>query len=106
MPEFPHSPVSPAELLENYLPAAIAAAPSAERIGDVSLALGVQLVGEGGGEWVLELRGGAVSVRAGSREKAAFSYVQSVADWRGALWEGRGGAVGRASAALFTHSEW
>jgi hypothetical protein len=27
--------------------------------------------------------------------------VQSVADWRGALWEGRGGAFGRASQALF-----
>jgi len=101
MPEFPRSPVSPAELLENYLPAAIANAPSAGRIGEVSVALGVQLIGEGGGEWVLDLREGAVSVRAGSREKTAFSYVQTVDDWRGALWEGRGGAVGRATAALF-----
>jgi hypothetical protein len=101
MPEFPRSPVSPAELLESYLPAALAAAPSADRIGDVSVELGVQLVGEGGGEWVLELSGGAVRVHSGSREKTAFSYVQSVADWRGALWEGRGGAVGRGAAALF-----
>ena len=101
MPEFPRSPVSPAELLENYLPAAIATAPSAGQIGDVSVSLGVQLVGQGGGEWVLDLRDGAVSVRAGSREKAAFSYVQSVEDWRGALWDGRGGAVGRAAASLF-----
>src|SRR5687768_14116976 len=101
MPEFPRSPVSPAELLESYLPAALAAAPSAGRIGDVSVELGVQLVGEGGGEWVLELSGGAVRVHSGSREKTAFSYVQSIADWRGALWEGRGGAVGRAAAALF-----
>ena len=101
MPEFPRSPVSPAELLESYLPAALAAAPSVERIGGVSVALGVALVGEGGGEWVLELNGGSVRVRADSREKAAFSYVQTVADWRGALWEGRGGAVGRGAAALF-----
>jgi hypothetical protein len=101
MPEFPRSPVSPAELLESYLPAALEAAPSVARIGGVSVALGVQLVGEGGGEWVLDLDGAAVRVRAGSREKAAFSYVQTVEDWRGALWEGRGGAVGRGAAALF-----
>src|SRR5262245_7950837 len=101
MPEFPRSPVSPAELLESYLPAALEAAPNAGRIDDVSVALGVQLVGDGGGEWVLELDGGAVRVRSDSREKTAFSYVQSVADWRGALWEGRGGAVGRGVAALF-----
>ena len=101
MPEFPRSPVSPAELLESYLPAALEAAPSVDRIGGVSVALGVQLVGEGGGEWVIDLDGGAVRVRADSREKAAFSYVQTVADWRGALWEGRGGAVGRGAAALF-----
>jgi hypothetical protein len=101
MPEFPRSPVSPAELLESYLPAALEAAPGTERIGDVSVALGVQLVGEGGGEWVLDLQGGAARVRSGSRAQAAFSYVQTVEDWRGALWEGRGGAVGRGAAALF-----
>ena len=101
MPEFPRSPVPPAELLENYLPAALDAAPTAERIGGVSVALGVQLVGDGGGEWVLDLSGGAVRVRAGSRAQAAFSYVQTVDDWRGALWEGRGGAIGRGVAALF-----
>jgi SCP-2 sterol transfer family len=101
MPEFPRSPVSPAELLESYLPAALEAAPSTDRIGDVSVALGVQLVGEGGGEWVLDLHGGAARVRSGSRAQAAFSYVQTVEDWRGALWEGRGGAVGRGAAALF-----
>jgi hypothetical protein len=101
MPEFPRSPVSPAELLESYLPAALAAVPTPARIDGVSVALGVQLVGEGGGEWVFELNAGAVRVSAGSRSKTAFSYVQTVADWRGALWEDRGGAVGRGVAALF-----
>ena len=43
----------------------------------MTVALGVQLVGEGGGEWVLDLRDGALRVRAGSREQAAFSYVQT-----------------------------
>ncbi|TMA34919.1 MAG: SCP2 sterol-binding domain-containing protein [Deltaproteobacteria bacterium] len=101
MPEFPRSPVAPAELLERYLPAAFAATPRPEQAAGVALALGVRLVGEGGGEWVLDVGAGDVRVRAGSRAETAFSYVQSVDDWRGALWEGRGGAVGRGAAALF-----
>ncbi len=101
MPEFPRAPVSPAELIEKYLPAAFAESNRPEAAASVAVALGVQLVGDGGGEWVFELSGGDVRVRAGSRAETAFSYVQSVDDWRGALWEGRGGAVGRGTAALF-----
>jgi len=101
MPEFPRAPVSPAELIEKYLPAAFAATARPEPAAGVTLALGVQLVGADGGEWVFDLRGGDVIVRPGSRADAAFSYVQTVEDWRGALWEGRGGAVGRGAAALF-----
>jgi len=101
MAEFPRAPVPPAELLEKYLPAAFEAAPRPESVAGVTLALGVQLVGEGGGEWVLDLADGDVRVRAGSRSETAFSYVQSVEDWRGALWEGRGAAIGRGAAALF-----
>jgi hypothetical protein len=101
MPEFPRSPVSPAELLENYLPAAFAATARPDYAAGVTLTLGVQLVGEQGGEWVLDLDSGDVRVRSGSRAETAFSYVQTVDDWRGALWEGRGAAVGRGAAALF-----
>jgi hypothetical protein len=101
MPEFPRSPVSPAELIEKYLPAAFAATARPEPAAALTLALGVQLLGENGGEWVLDLRGGDVFVRSGSRAETAFSYVQTVDDWRGALWEGRGGAIGRGAAALF-----
>jgi hypothetical protein len=101
MPEFPRSPVPPAELIESYLPAAFAATARSEHAAGVTVALGVQLVGEQGGEWVFDLRGGDVRVRPGSRAETAFSYVQTVDDWRGALWEGRGAAVGRGAAALF-----
>jgi len=101
MREFPRSPISPAELLEQYLPAAFAASTRPAYAADLSLALGVRLVGAGGGEWVLDLRGGDVRVRAGSRAQTAFTYSQSVEDWRGALWEGRGAALGRGAAALF-----
>jgi hypothetical protein len=99
MPEFPRSPVAPAELIEKYLPAALAETPRTAPA--VKIALGVQLLGEGGGEWVFDVNGGDVAIRPGSRAGTAFSYVQTVDDWRGALWEGRGGAIGRGAAALF-----
>jgi len=101
MPEFPSIPVSPAELLEDYLPAALAEVDPPEAARAVDLQLGVRLEGAGGGEWVVEARGGRFRVRSGSRADAAFSFVQSVDDWRGALWEGRGGAVGQALSGIF-----
>jgi hypothetical protein len=101
MADFPRAPVSPAELLENYLPAAFAESVRADAIAGVAVSLGVRIVGEQGGEWVIDLRDGALRVQRGARDQTAFTYVQSIGDWRGALWEGSGGAVGRAIAALF-----
>jgi hypothetical protein len=103
-PAFPATPVSPRELLEEWLPQAFAAAgvpPGAEAL-DVKL--GIRLEGEGGGEWVFHLDHGRVHVARGPRDEAAFSYVQSVEDWRGALWEGRGGAIGEGAARFFQPS--
>jgi hypothetical protein len=101
MSVFPASPVPPAELLEQWLPKAFAEAdlPAEARASDVRL--GVRLEGAGGGEWVLQVEGGALRVLASPRDDTAFTFVQSVDDWRGALWEGRGGAIGRAAAGLF-----
>jgi hypothetical protein len=47
-------------------------------------------------KWVLDLTEERCACARARAEKTAFSYVQTVADWRGALWEGRGGAVGAA----------
>jgi hypothetical protein len=101
MPEFPPAPLSPQEFIENWLPKAFAEAELPPGSDQVDVQLGVKLEGDGGGEWVFRIQGGQVSVAAGSREDTAFTYVQSVDDWRGALWEGRGGAIGSQSAALF-----
>jgi hypothetical protein len=101
MAEFPAKPVSPRELLEEWLPQAFAAVglpPGAEHL-DVKL--GIRLEGEGGGEWLFHLEHGRVRVAREPRDEAAFSYVQSVEDWRAALWEGRGGAIGQAAARFF-----
>ena len=101
MAEFPSSPLPPKKFLEEWLPSAFAEAelPPEARSADVQL--GLALVGDGGGEWLFEVKGGRLSVTPGSRADAAFTVVQSVSDWRGALWEGRGGAIGRQSLAMF-----
>jgi hypothetical protein len=101
MPEFPPAPLSPQEFIENWLPKAFAEAELPPGSDQVDVQLGVKLEGDGGGEWVFQIQSGQMSVASGSREDTAFTYVQSVDDWRGALWEGRGGAIGSQSAALF-----
>ncbi len=101
MPEFPSAPVAPAEFIEGWLPKAFAEAPVPDAAKDLDVALGLLLDGEGGGEWVLRIRDGVVVVSAESRSEAGFTFVQSVDDWRGALWEGRGGAMGQGAASLF-----
>jgi len=101
MAEFPASPLSPSEFFEKFLPEALASAELSDEVKAVELKLGVKLEGDDGGEWLFVLTGGQLSVRPGSREEAAFTVVQTVADWRGALWEGRGGAIGKQASAVF-----
>jgi len=100
-PIFPTAPVAPAELLDVYLPEALAAFAEIEGAEDLDGSLGLQLVGESGGEWVLELVGGRLRVRPGSRAETPLSFVQSVEHWRAALWQGRGAGIGRAIARMF-----
>jgi hypothetical protein len=99
--EFPPRPVPPAELLERWLPRAFAEADLPDDVRSSDMRLGLCLEGSGGGEWVLQVENGALQVKAASRDDTAFTFVQSVDDWRGALWEGRGGAIGKAAAGLF-----
>ena len=101
MSDFPDTPLPAAEFLEDWLPRAFAAAEVPDEVKAVDLELGVQLEGEGGGEWLFQLLNGSLDVRAASREAAAFTLVQTVADWRGALWEGRGGAIGKGASSVF-----
>jgi hypothetical protein len=106
MADFPASPVLPAEFMSGYLPAALDAAEALKRsVADLSIQLGVRLDGDGGGEWVVHLDKRAARVEAGSRVDTSFTLVQSVDDWRGALWEGRGGGVGKQSALFFRPNE-
>jgi hypothetical protein len=101
MAEFPASPVSPSEFLEEFLPRAFAEAELPGPVKQASAKLGVRLEGEGGGEWTFQIQDGFLRVRAEPREETAATIVQSVEDWRGALWGGRGGAIGKLASAIF-----
>jgi putative sterol carrier protein len=100
MAEFPTQPVSPKEFMEGFVPQALAEAASKEGAA-LSVKLGVLLEGDGGGEWVVHLDQGSVDVREEPRNGASFTIIQTTDDWRGALWEGRGGVFGTSGRALF-----
>ncbi|MBW2698444.1 MAG: SCP2 sterol-binding domain-containing protein [Deltaproteobacteria bacterium] len=102
MADFPREPISPREFMEDFVPRALADGPLASSSGDDAVQLGVKLEGDGGGEWVIHLSQGNLKVEATSRESAAFTILQSVDDWRGALWEGRGGVFGQQASAMFS----
>ena len=101
MPAFPDSPQDPKTFLEGWLVQAFAEADPGPGSEEVDVKLGIQLEGEGGGEWVVHVAGGNVKIEAGSRADTAFTYVQSVEDWKGALWSGAGGAIGKGASMFF-----
>jgi len=87
--------------MQEFVPHVLAQGPLAGMAGATPVRLGVKLEGDDGGEWVIQLEQAGPSVREASREDTPFTLVQTVADWRGALWEGRGGAFGAQATALF-----
>ncbi len=99
MPELPNDPISPRQFMEEFIPAALK---EATLDAETDVKLGVKIDGEGGGEWVLHISGGSFQVDQKDRQEAAFTLVQTVDDWRGALWEGRGGVFGEQASALLT----
>jgi hypothetical protein len=101
MADFPATPLSATEFFEQWLPRAFAEAELPPEAAAIEATLGVRLEGDGGGEWLFRVSGGAMTVEPGSRSEAAFSVLQSVDDWRGALWENRGGAIGKQASAFF-----
>jgi hypothetical protein len=101
MSALPPAGTSPAEFFERFVVETFRSRPLPEEAAKLDVMLGVLLEGEGGGEWRFRLTDGALSVERASTENAAFTLIQTVDDWRGALWEGRGGVFGRQSQALF-----
>jgi len=101
MADFPEAPIPPDDFMQRWLPEAFEDAELPPGSEHVDVKLGVKLEGSEGGEWLFHMNGGRLTVTAEPRDDAAFTVVQSVDDWRGALWEGRGGAFGQGAVALF-----
>ncbi|MBW2273867.1 MAG: SCP2 sterol-binding domain-containing protein [Deltaproteobacteria bacterium] len=103
MAEFPVQPVSPEEFLEDFVPRSLRRFQLPAEARRRTLKLGLRLDGKGGGEWRFDIEHGHLRVRPGSRVDASITVVQRVQDWRGAMWDGRGGVVGRGVISVLEH---
>jgi len=104
MPELPATPIAADRFLEDFVPGAFSELTGGRSLPGTDLELGFVLVGQGGGEWVYRVRDGALDVARTDRDDATLTVIQSVDDWRGALWEGRGGIFGRTVRAVLSGS--
>lgn len=101
MLDLPPSPISPAEFMEDWFPRSLSVSAQNDELPELGGDFGVILTGEGGGEWLIKVQDREAIIVAGSRDNALFSVIQSVVDWRGALWEEKGGAIGKQASRMF-----
>jgi hypothetical protein len=99
--ELPSPSISPSEYLEQWLPRAFAEAGLPPGSEGLDVSLGLLLEGDGGGEWVVRIANGAVTVTRGSRAATPVTYLQRVADWRASIHAGAGGAIGEGASRFF-----
>jgi hypothetical protein len=92
-PNRPPRDITPARFFSDWLPLEFASEFGAGKRAAADITVAVRLEGEGGGEWVLDVRGGTLSVRAPGSPgpEPVVSMWQSVDDWR-ALAAGEEGA--------------
>jgi hypothetical protein len=89
----PSEPVSPREFFEDLIPSLFAELDLGVEQRALDLKLAVRLDGDEGGAWTLHFIAGELGIVEGRDEDAAITLVQSVSDWRSALWKGRPGLV-------------
>jgi putative sterol carrier protein len=85
MPERPVPPyeIEPLEFFTRWLPEVVAADPERrERLGDTAATLQFDLVGAGGGSFLLRVEGGAVRGAPGPAESADLRLELDVETWR------------------------
>jgi len=101
MSTFPDRPVPSHEFIEDVVPSLFAEAELEPAEEAVDLKVGIVLRGDpdpgpdrdAGGEWTLHFVAGELGIARGREETCEITVVQSVADWRSALWEGRPGLI-------------
>lgn len=99
-PLLPAEPVPPDEFMARVVPRLIAEVELDEAERAVDLAVGVVLEGDAGGTWTMHFHEGRLDLLGERAEDAPITVIQSVADWRAALWEGRPPLVAEAVAVL------
>lgn len=89
----PEAPVSPREFIEEVIPSLFAEVELDDEAEQVDLKVGVRLDGPEGGEWTLHFVEGELGIIDGLAPDCGLTILQSVADWRSAIWEARPGLV-------------
>ena len=99
---FPTSPIDPRTFFEELVPALFGEWVLEERERAVEVKLGIVLHSSEheGGDWTLHFDAGDLHVLVGRAEDCDLTIVQSVSDWRSALWEGRPALIADGIAAL------
>lgn len=87
----PPRDITPKDFFETWLPGEYDRLKASIQPAPPDLKAQVRLEGEGGGTWLLELAGGALTVSTRSAPDAHITVAQSVADWR-AITAGEDGA--------------
>jgi hypothetical protein len=103
MKDFPVEPIPAHEFVEEHLPRVLGAPALAAGAAGLRARLGLSLSGKGGGVWTLVLRNKGLEIESGG--EAPLTVGMSAKDWRGALWEERGAAVGGFLAQAFGSGE-
>ncbi len=78
----PPRDITPKDFFESWLPKEYDRLKASIKPAPPDIKAQVQLDGDGGGTWVLELAGGALTVSSRSVPDADIAVTQSVADWR------------------------
>jgi len=89
MSVFPDRPVSPRVFFEDVVPALFAEVDLAPDEAAVELKIGIVLDGDEGGEWTLHFVEGELGIAGVRDPECELTVIQSVADWRSAIWEER-----------------
>lgn len=78
----PPRDITPKDFFETWLPGEYDRLKASIEPAPPNLAAQIQLEGDGGGTWLLELAGGALTVSNRTAPNADVTLTQSVADWR------------------------
>ena len=106
MSSFPDAPIPSQTFMEEFVPSFFNAVEVPEEGRDVDLKVGVVLrpgsapESDPGGAWTMHFADGQLAVQPEREEVCEITIIQSLSDWRAALWEGRPALIAEGVSAL------